>query len=75
MMYDVRMKKDIQRKIICHAHNMMDMYKNYYTAFDEEFFNEHERSIRTQGYRDALESMKRYGLIKDYDFEKGTIHT
>ena len=57
-----KLEKQMER-ILCHAHDMIKMYKDVSEFCKDDF----ERSIRQQGYRDALENMKRYRLIKDYD--------
>ena len=64
--------KDINKKIICHAHSVMTMYKDVGKDFECGGL---ECVIRKQSYRDSLESMKRYGLIKDYDLSNGVITT
>ena len=57
-------------KIQQHAKSMMSMYQNFARESgpgDFRFVTE------KQCYRDCLQSMKRHGLIRDYDLSTGYI--
>lgn len=58
-------------KIEQHAHSVMSMYKTYKT---ESRGSQWAFNTERQVCRDCLESMKRYGLIKDYDLHECKIY-
>lgn len=64
--------KQAYQKINRHALHMMNMYRQYKLMAGDDQWKELEYR---QAYRDALESMKTLGLIKDYNLGEFTITT
>jgi hypothetical protein len=62
----------LKKRVNKHSIQMMYMYKLWKRdAGNDQWLYLSER----QAFRDSLESMKRCGLIQDYDLEKFTITT
>ena len=60
-------------KIEQHAKQMMEIYQNFAKDAKSSSPGSFRFVTEKQCYRDCLESMKRNGLIRDYDLKTGEI--